>query len=118
MDDIVDGRATLDLATRVARARNYRVHALLVADNGSEPASELTALVRDASRLSGQWLYTDILRTRESANILNQARGALLVLGAGTATQINLPINVVPERDGCIVVVQGGDTRQIAAPVQ
>ena len=86
--------------------------------NGSEPASELTALVRDASRLSGQWLYTDILRTRESANILNQARGALLVLGAGTANQINLPINVVPERDGCIVVVQGGDTRQIAAPVQ
>jgi len=109
VDDIVDGRATLDLATRIARARNYSVHALLVADNGLEPASDLTALVRNASRVSGQWLYTDILRTRESGNILNQVRGELLVLSAGTANQINLPINVVPERDGCIVVVQGAE---------
>ncbi|HEY2485868.1 MAG TPA: cation:proton antiporter [Candidatus Binataceae bacterium] len=115
VDDIADGRATLDLAVRVARARNYSVHALLVADNGLEPASELTALVRDASRISGQWLYTDILRTRESGSILHQVRGELLVLGAGTANQINLPINVVPERDGCIVVVQGADTRQTEA---
>jgi hypothetical protein len=74
--------------------------------------------VRDASRISGQWLYTDILRTRESGSILNQVRGELLVLGAGTANQINLPINVVPERDGCIVVVQGADTSQTEARVQ
>jgi hypothetical protein len=118
VDDIVDGRATLELATRIARARNYSVHALLVADNGSEPASDLMALVRDASRLSGQWLYTDILRTRESKNILNQVRGELLVLGACTANQINLPINVVPERDGCIVIVQGAGTRRSEAPLQ
>jgi hypothetical protein len=45
-------------------------------------------------------------------------RGELLVLGAGTANQINLPINVVPERDGCIVVVQGAATSQTTAPVQ
>jgi len=116
--DIVDGRATLDLAMRIARARNYTVHALMVADNGSEPASGLTALVRDASRVSGQWLYTDILRTREPSNILSRVRGELLVLGAGTADQINLPINVVPERDGCIVVVQGAGTGQAEALVQ
>jgi hypothetical protein len=118
VDDLVDGRAILDIATRVARARNYSVHALLVADNGSEPASELTALVRDASRVSGQWLYTDILRTRESKSILKQVRGELLVVGAGTANQINLPINVVPERDGCIVVVQGSDHGLTTTPVQ
>src|SRR5262249_32967674 len=53
VDDIVDGRATLDLAMRIARARNYSVHALLVADNGSEPASDLTALVSEPTSVSG-----------------------------------------------------------------
>jgi Kef-type K+ transport system membrane component KefB len=108
-NDIVDGRAALDLAARIARARNYSVHALLIADNSSEPSEQLTTLVRESSRSSGQWLYTDVLRTRESGTILGQVRGELLVVGAGIANQINLPINVVPERDGCIVVVRGAD---------
>ncbi len=109
VDDIVDGRATLDLASRIARSRNFTIHALLVAENASEPSPQLTAIVRDASRMSGQWLYTDVLRTRDSGTILNQARGELLIVGAEAADRINLPINVVPERDGCIVVVQGAD---------
>ncbi|HTR62154.1 MAG TPA: cation:proton antiporter [Candidatus Binataceae bacterium] len=108
-NDLVDGRAALDLARRIARARNYSVHALLIADNGSEPPEQLTTLVREASRSSGQWLYTDVLRTRDSEAILGQVRGELLVAGAGIANQINLPINVVPERDGCIVVVHGAE---------
>ena len=111
-NDLVDGRAALDLASRIARARNYSVHALLIADNGSEPSEQLTTLVREASRGSGQWLYTDVLRARESGAILGQVRGELLVAGARVANQINLPINVVPERDGCIVVVRGADVAQ------
>lgn len=107
VDDVVDGRATLELAGRIARARNHSLHALLVAQNGNDPEASLTALVRDASRLSGQWLYTDVLRTRDAGAILNQVRGELLFVGANAANQMNLPINVVPERDGCIVVVQG-----------
>jgi len=109
INDLVDGRAALDLAGRIARARNYSVHALLIADDGSEPPEQLTTLVKEASRTSGQWLYTDVLRTRESETILGQVRGELLVAGAGIANQINLPINVVPERDGCIVVVHGAE---------
>jgi len=118
VDDIVDGRGTLDLAARIARTKNYTVHALLLADGASEPAPPLTKLVRETGKTSGLWLYTDVLRTRESAAILKQVRGELLITGAGIANRINLPINVVPERDGCIVLVQGADAPSAIADLQ
>ncbi|MGO9602271.1 MAG: cation:proton antiporter [Candidatus Binataceae bacterium] len=107
IDNSPDGRATLELASRIARARSHTVHALLAGENGTEPGADLTAIVREASRTSGLWLYTDVLKQHSSEAILNQVRGELLVVGAAIANQIHLPINVVPERDGCIVVVQG-----------
>ena len=79
----VDLRAALD-SHRARTIQDYSVHALMVADSRAEPALQLTALVRDAAKASGLWVYTDILRTRDAETILNRSGAAAGSAGAGS----------------------------------
>ncbi len=107
-DTSADGRAALDLAAKVARGRSLSLHAVLLTQDGGEPEAELKQAVRDAGRISGRWLYTDVLRDKSAAQLLSQTPGQLVIVGARIANELKLPINVSEDDGRCVVVVQSG----------
>jgi hypothetical protein len=108
VDSTSDGRAALDLATRIARNRECSLHALLMPQENGEPEQALKDIVRDASKVCGRWLYTDVLRDRNPRQVMDQTPGQLVIVGRRIADELELPINVIPDDSRCIVVVQGG----------
>jgi Kef-type K+ transport system membrane component KefB len=108
VDSTSDGHAALDLASRVARSRQCNLHALLMPQEGGEPEQALKDIVKDASRICGRWLYTDVLRDRNPRQVMDQTPGQLVIVGKSIADELALPINVIPDEERCIVVVQGG----------
>jgi Kef-type K+ transport system membrane component KefB len=108
VDSSIDGRAALELGTRIARSRECSLHALLMPDENGEPAQELKDFVKEASRVCGRWLYTDVLRDRSPRQVMDQTPGRLVIIGRSIADELELPINVVPDNGRCVVVVQGG----------
>jgi hypothetical protein len=108
VDSSIDGRAALELATRIARNRECSLHALLVPHENGEPEQELKDIVKEASKVCGRWLYTDVLRDRSPRQVMEQTPGRLVIIGRRITDELELPINVVPDNDRCVVVVQGG----------
>jgi Kef-type K+ transport system membrane component KefB len=111
VDSTSDGRAALDLATRIARRRECSLHALLMPQENGEPEQALKDIVKDASKVCGRWLYTDVLRDRNPRQVMDQTPGQLVIIGRRIADELELPINVIPDDERCIVVVQGGTDR-------
>ena len=109
MDNTTDGRAALDLGSRIARKSGTSLHALLVPQHGDEPEPELKNLLRDATRTGGKWLYTDLLHERSPRKVIEQTPGKLIIVGKRIAEELLLPINMIRELDGerCMIVVQG-----------
>jgi hypothetical protein len=108
VDSTTDGRAALDLATRIARSRECSLHAVLMPQAGGEPEQALKDIVKEASKVCGRWLYTDVLRDRNPRQVMDQTPGQLVIVGRRIADELELPINVIPDAERCIVVVQGG----------
>jgi hypothetical protein len=108
VDSSIDGRAALELATRIARSRECSLHALLMPHENGEPEQELKDIVKEASKVCGRWLYTDVLRDRSPRQVMEQTPGRLVIIGRRITDELELPINVVPDNDRCVVVVQGG----------
>ncbi|HXN87092.1 MAG TPA: cation:proton antiporter [Candidatus Binataceae bacterium] len=116
VDSSSDGHAALDLASRVARSRQCNLHALLMPQEGGEPEQALKEIVKDASKICGRWLYTDVLRDRNPRQVMDQTPGQLVIVGKSIADDLSLPINVIPDEERCIVVVQGGTLDALPAP--
>ena len=108
VDNSNDGRAALELATRIARSRECSLHALLMPQANGEPEQALKDIMKDASKVCGRWLYTDVLRDRNPRQVMDQTPGQLVIVGRRVADELDLPINVIPDEERCIVVVQGG----------
>ena len=110
IDNTTDGRAALDLGSRLARKSGSSLHALLMPQDGGEPEPALKELLNEASRTSGKWLYTDVLRERSPRKVIEQTPGELILVGKHIVDELGLPLNVVHELDGerCMIVVQGG----------
>jgi len=117
VDNTTDGRAALDLGSRIARKYGLSLHALLMPQDGGEPEPALKNLLRDASRTSGKWLYTDVLHDRSPRNVIEQTPGKLVIVGKRIVDELVLPINVISELDGerCMIVVQGGNLQDGSA---
>jgi Kef-type K+ transport system membrane component KefB len=108
VDRTADGEAALDLAGRIAYANNCSLHAVLVPGNGGEPEPELLEIIRRASRVSGRWLHTDVLSTQTASQLISQARGQIVIIGAKLADELRFPINNESDTDRCLVLVQSG----------
>ena len=117
VDNTTDGRAVLDLGSRIARKSGASLHALLMPQNGGEPEPALRNLLTDASRTSGKWLYTDVLHDRSPRQVIEQTPGKLIIVGKRIVDELVLPINVMSELDGdrCMIVVQGGNLQDGSA---
>jgi hypothetical protein len=108
VDSSNDGRAALELGTRIARSRECSLHALLMPHENGEPGRELKDIVKEASKVCGRWLYTDVLRDRSPRQVMDQTQGPLVIIRRSITDELELPINVVPDKYRCVVVVQGG----------
>jgi Kef-type K+ transport system membrane component KefB len=119
IDNTADGRAALDLGLRIARKCESSLHALLMSQDGGEPEPALKQLLRDASRASGKWLYTDILQERSPRKLIEQTPGQLVIVGRRIVDEMALPINMIRELDGerCMIVVQGSNPQHESAAV-
>ncbi len=58
-------------------------------------------------------LRIDVLLNRNPLQVMDQTPGQLVIVGRRVADDLALPINVIPNHERCIVVVQGG---HFAAP--
>ncbi len=102
-----DGRAALDLAVRIARSNNARLHALLVANSVRQMEDEMVDIVREVRKKLGRRFHSDVLSERSLEQLLQQSPGRLLIVGKNLADEIRLPLDEVPEGDRCVIVVQG-----------
>jgi Kef-type K+ transport system membrane component KefB/nucleotide-binding universal stress UspA family protein len=108
VDGSNNGRAALDLASRVALQRKCSLHAVLAPKQGGEPEPELQEMLKDAARSAGKWLHTDVLAERNPAQLAYKTRGPLVVIGVDLADELGLPLDDGPDGERCVIVVQGG----------
>jgi Kef-type K+ transport system membrane component KefB len=108
VDNTPDGRAALDLASRVGESAHGTLHAVLVPREGAEPEPELAGIIKDAGRNTTRWLHTDVLTQRTPAHLAQVTRGDLVVIGTRLADELGLPLDDDPGDERCVVVVRGG----------
>ncbi len=108
VDSGPDGRAGLDLAVRITRSNNAKLHALLVSNTVGQPEDEMVDILREARKRLGRRFHSDVLSERSLDQLLHQSPGRLLIVGKKLADEIRLPLDEVPEGDRCVIVVQGG----------
>jgi hypothetical protein len=58
---------------------------------------------------------TDVLRDRSPRQVMEQTPGRLVIIGRRITDELELPINVVPDHERCVVVVQRGSGDQADA---
>lgn len=109
------GRAVLDLAVRVAKGSSAQLRLVVVPESGDEPEPELQDLMQKASAQVGKWMFTDVLRERNPAQLAWKTRGDLVLLGTDRANELGLPLDEDPEGGRCVVIVQGGQPRPTQA---
>jgi hypothetical protein len=103
-----NGRATLDLAARVAQRKQCSLHAVLAPSGNGQPEPELQEMLKEAARSAGKWLHTDVLQARNPAQLAYKTQGQLVVIGADLADELGLPLDDVLGEERCVIVVQGG----------
>ena len=106
-----DGRASLDLAVRIAKATGSSLRALLVRKRVSPREDDVVAMVRGARATMGGKLHTDVLTKRSLDQLLRQTPGRLLIVGRSLADELGLQLDEVPDGDRCVIVVQGARHR-------
>jgi hypothetical protein len=103
-----NGRAALDLASRVAQRKKCSLHAVLAPKQGGEPEPALQEMLKDAARTAGKWLFTDVLAERNPAQLAYKTHGPMVVIGVDLADELGLPLDDGPDGERCVIIVQGG----------
>lgn len=115
VDDSADGRAGLELAARIVQKKKSTLHAVLVPDkNTQEPSPALEDMLREAGKIAGRWLHSDVLTQRNPAALAYQTHGDLVVIGMALADELGLPLDDVPGAERCVVLVRGATAAQAA----
>ena len=109
------GRASLELAARIAERRQCTLHAVMVPEAGMEPDEKLLQIVKDAARRAGRWLHTDVLAERTAAQMSLQTPGPLVIIGTNLIDELGLPLDGIQGAEPHIVVVQSAKIEPGAA---
>ena len=120
VDDSPDGKAGLELAARIVQKKKSSLHAVLVPKIGEpDPPPVLEELLREAGKIAGKWLHSDVLTQRNPAALAYQTHGDLVVIGMALADELGLPLDDVPGAERCVVLVRGARlaVAPVAAPV-
>src|SRR5579863_301573 len=90
VDSGYDGRAALELATRLAQRTECSLHVIRIA-HGTEPAElELAAMLAEAARVAGRRLHTEALANPSTSLIAARTAGGLVIVAAAVAEQLGL----------------------------
>jgi Kef-type K+ transport system membrane component KefB len=116
-DDSDDGRAVLELASRIVKMRGSAMHAVLVPKEGREPEPALQELLKDAAKEGGRWLHTDVLEHRTPAELAYKTHGDLVLIGVALADELGLPLDDDAGAERCILLVRGATTPPAAEAV-
>ncbi len=103
------GRAALDLALRVAMRKKSGLHAVLVPEEGTAEDTELLEMIRDAGRVLGRRLHTDVLSAPTAAQLARQTPGGLVIVATNLADKVGLSPEDLSDPKRCVVVVQGSE---------
>jgi hypothetical protein len=103
------GRAALDLALRVAERKKSNLRAVLVPTHETDADPELLELIRDAGRVLGRRLHSDVLTVPTAAQLARQTPGGLIVIATNLADRVGLSPEGFADGKRCVVVVQGSE---------
>jgi Kef-type K+ transport system membrane component KefB len=117
VDDSADGKAGLELASRIVAKKKATLHAVLVPEKGeTDPSPALEEILRDAGKAMGRWLHSDVLTQRNPAALAYQTHGDLVVIGMALADELGLPLDDVPGAERCVVLVRGAKLKPASTP--
>ena len=118
VDDSADGRAGLELAARIVAKKPSTLHAVLVPDkDANAPSPALEDMMREAAKIAGRWLHSDVLTQRNPAALAYQTHGDVVIIGMALADELGLPLDDVPGAERCVVLVRGARVATVAATV-
>jgi Kef-type K+ transport system membrane component KefB len=85
-----DGRAALELVTRLAQRAEYSLHVIRITDAGEPAEPELSPLLAEAARVAGRRLHTEAMVNPTADSIRARTAPGLVVIGAAIADQLGL----------------------------
>jgi hypothetical protein len=101
------GRATLDLAVRVAQRLKSNLHAVVMPTLENEADTELLDMIREAGRVLGRRLPIDVLTASNAVQLARQTPGGLVIIAANLADKVGLSPDGFADGKRSVVVVQG-----------
>jgi len=109
VDTRADGRASLDLALRIARNNQRSLFALLVKKRMPQHEDELADMVSAARRGMNGRMHADVLSKRSLNQLMAQTPGRLLIVPRNLADELGLQLHEAPQGGRNLVVVQGAE---------
>ena len=85
-----DGRAALELVTRLVQRAEYSLHVIRITGAGEPAEPELSALLAEAARVAGRRLHTEAMASPTADSISARTAPGLVVIGAALADQLGL----------------------------
>lgn len=101
-----DGRAALELATRLAQGNDSTLHVMRVTSAEESADPELSRLLAEAARLVGRRLHTEALADLNLAQAVERTAGGLVIVSSKVAEALGVARRGFPDRRA-MVLVQG-----------
>jgi hypothetical protein len=90
VDSGYDGRAALELATRLAQRTECSLHVIRIAREGEPAESELSARLAEAASVVGRRLHTEAIANPSASLIVARTTPGLVIVAATVADQLGL----------------------------
>ncbi|HXR24430.1 MAG TPA: cation:proton antiporter, partial [Candidatus Binataceae bacterium] len=101
-----DGRAALELATRLAQGNESSLHVLRITHDDDPADPELSRMLAEAARLVGRRLHTEALADPNLATVAGRTTHGLVIISSSVADALGVSRRGFP--DGrAMVLVQG-----------
>jgi hypothetical protein len=112
-----DGRAALELGTRVAQGNECSLRVIRIT-SGNEPADpELSRMLAEAARTVGRRLHTETLAQPKLAQVTERTTGGLVIVSSSVADALGISRRGFPDRRA-MLFVQGSRWPSAASNAQ
>ncbi len=101
-----DGRAALELGTRLAQNSDRALHVIRIAQMREQVEPELSRMLANAVRMAGRRLHTEVMAEPTLAMVAERTTGGLIIVAANLADQFGLSRRGFPDGRP-MVLVQG-----------
>ena len=113
-DATPDGRAALELGTRLAQGASCGLHVMRATQDSQGTDSELTRMLGEAAHRVGRRLRTETLANPSLAQVSDRTNGGLVLIGSSLADTLEVARRGFPDGRP-MVLVQGSRWAGVAA---